>query len=256
MAEKTKIAWTDATFNPWIGCAAISPGCEHCYAAAYAKRVGRDFAVRTRTSAANWHKPVVWQRYAEKGISPDGKTYLGRRPRIFCASLADVFDNQVPDEWRYDLWRLVRATPGLDWQILTKRIGNVAKMHPGGFYENIWLGATVVNQEEADRDVPKLLAVNGVAKRFVSYEPALGPVNWLRFRGLDQIIIGGESGHHARHFLHDWARSTIAQCRQIGAAPFMKQTGTDLALLYERVQKDRAGADPAEWPEDLRVREF
>ncbi len=295
MAEITGIAWTDSTFNPWIGCTKVGPGCDHCYAEALDKRHRWGGAThwgagvpRYRTSESLWHHPVAWNakpfyqclscghRFSPPGkkegfvtcpkCSPthgkltqdhvEASALRQVRRRVFCASLADVFDNEAPAEWRADLWRLIRATPAIDWLLLTKRIGNVAKMHPGGFYGNVWLGATVVNQEEADRDIPKLLAVNGVAKRFVSYEPALGPVDWLRFRGLDWIIVGGESGNQARPFRWDWARSAIAQCRQIGAAPFMKQTGTDLTLLYERAQKARNGDDPAEWPAELRVQEF
>jgi protein gp37 len=253
MAETTGIAWTDSTFNPWIGCTKVGPGCDHCYAEALDKRHRWKGAThwgagveRMRTAPSNWAKPLAWNAKA----AASGKPW-----RVFCASLADVFDNEVPEVWRADLWRLIRATPALTWLLLTKRIGNVEKMHPGGWYPNVWIGATIVNQDEADRDVPKLLAAPA-AVRFVSYEPALGPVDWTKFPGIDWIIIGGESGAQARRFDWEWARSTIAQCRQIGAAPFMKQTGTDYTALYERVQKDRNGADPAEWPEDLRVREY
>lgn len=253
MAERTGIAWCDSTFNPWIGCTKVGPGCDHCYAEALDKRHRWGGVThwghgktRMRTSQANWRKPLAWNRAREK----DGKTH-----RVFCASLADVFDNEVPDQWRHDLYWLIMHTPYLTWLLLTKRIGNVAKMHPGRLPDHVWLGATIVNQEEADRDVPRLLATPA-AVHFVSYEPAIGPVDWAKFPGLDWIIIGGESGHHARRFLYEWARSTIAQCRQIGAAAFMKQTGTDLTALYERVQRNRNGADPDEWPEDLRVQCF
>ena len=250
MSEKTSIAWCRSTFNPFIGCTKVGPGCDHCYAEALDKRhrwkgdthwgAGKP---RMRTSPSNWAKPLAWNRARLK----DGKTH-----RVFCASLADVFDNEVPEEWRHDLFRLIRLTPALTWLLLTKRIGNVAKIWPGGLYENVWLGVTVVNQEEADRDVPKLLSVNGVAKRFVSYEPAIGPVNWLKFRGLDWIIVGGESqqGGAPREFRLSWAQDAIDMARSIGAAPFVKQLGSGRGL------KDRAGADPAEWPEDLRVQEF
>lgn len=267
VAERTAIAWTDATFNPWIGCTEVSPGCDNCYAKAldHRHKWGGDThwgagKPRMRTSAENWRKPLRWNRLAEKGLLPDGKTPThGRRPRVFCASLADVLDNEAPDEWRRDLWDLIELTPQLDWLLLTKRIGNAARLLRTHDWcagqRNVWLGATIVNQEEAERDVPKLLATPA-RLHFVSYEPALGPVDWTRFPGIDWIIVGGESTNAARPFRYEWARSTIAQCREIGAAPFMKQTGTDLALLYERVQKDRNGADPAEWPEDLRVQEF
>lgn len=217
---------------------------------------------RMRTSTANWKKPLAWNAKAEAS---------GKPWRVFCGSLCDVFDNEVPMIWRHDLWKLINATPALTWLLLTKRIGNVAKMWPVMFESappNIWLGATIVNQEEADRDVPKLLAVPAV-KCFVSYEPALGPVDWTLFRGINWIIIGGEStqGAPARPFDVEIACRTIRQCRKIGAAPFVKQLGSfpceerefgtakggcHVPLKF----KDRAGADPAEWPIDLRVQEF
>lgn len=249
MAEVTGIAWTDSTFNPWIGCTKVSPGCDHCYAEALDKRHRWKGAThwgvgvpRMRTSESNWAKPRAWNKARAK----DGKTQ-----RVFCASLADVFDNEVPTEWRHDLFNLMWETPFLTWLVLTKRIGNAKHMLPFTKLRNMWLGATIVNQEEADRDVPKLLETPA-AVRFVSYEPALEPVDWERHAGVDWIIVGGEStqGAKARSFNYEWARSTIMQCRQIGAAPFVKQLGSNPGL------KDRAGADPNEWPTDLRVQEF
>lgn len=249
MAEITGIAWTDSTFNPWIGCTKVGPGCDHCYAEALDKRhrwqgdthwgPGKP---RMRTSASNWKKPLAWNAKA----AASGKPW-----RVFCASLADVFDNEVVDDWRWDLRDLIVATPALTWLLLTKRIG-LARAKPWlTEHPNVWVGATIVNQEEADRDVPKLLQVKA-AKRFVSYEPALGPVDWSKFPGIDWIIVGGEStqGAKARPFGPSWAEDTIEQARAIGAAPFVKQLGSGFAL------KDRAGADPEEWPEHLRVQEF
>ena len=272
MAEVTGISWTDSTFNPWIGCTKVGPGCDHCYAEALDKRhrwqgethwgAGKP---RMRTSAANWQKPRAWNKTREK----DGKVH-----RVFCASLADVFDNEVPAEWRRDLLELIAVTPALTWLLLTKRIGNAHRMLEEALSEmshgltrwddypwpNVWIGATVVNQGEADRDVPKLLRVKA-AKRFVSYEPALGAVDWTKFPGIDWIIIGGEStqGAAARPFHVRLARDTIDQCRQIGAAPFVKQLGSKPMGDYIEVLlpfRDRAGADPAEWPKNLRVQEF
>ena len=248
MAEVTGIAWTDSTFNPWIGCTKVGPGCDHCYAEALDKRHRWGGAThwgagvpRNRTSAANWAKPRAWNKARLK----DGKPH-----RVFCASLADVFDNEVPTQWRNDLFNLIWETPALTWLLLTKRIGNARHMLPLTTLRNVWLGATIVNQEEADRDVPKLLATPA-AVRFISYEPALGPVDWAKFPGLDWIIVGGEStqGAKARAFDVRWAWDTITQSHDIGAAPFVKQLGSLQGL------KDRAGSDPAEWDERLRVQE-
>lgn len=182
MAENSAIEWTDHTFNPWEGCQKVGPGCDHCYAETRNARFGGGTAPnwgpgapRRRTSPGNWRKPLAWnadaRRFAEEH---------GRKQRVFCASLADVFDNAVDPAWRADLFALIDKTPNLDWLLLTKRIGNVPAMVRELGREtlpvHVWLGATVVNQAEADRDVPKLLAAPAVI-RFLSMEPLLGPVN-------------------------------------------------------------------------------
>ena len=195
MSENTKIEWADHTFNPWVGCTKVSPDCDHCYAEGWAKRSGMvqwgTHADRRRTSEANWRLPIKWNAQAGR---------LGVRYRVFCASLADVFDNEVPDKWRADLFELIEATPHLDWLLLTKRIGNVRPMmaevahrlfwmdrlDTGALPPNVWLGATICNQEEADRDIPKLLAVPA-AKRFLSMEPLLGEVD-LRHLNKDREV--------------------------------------------------------------------
>lgn len=237
MAENTKIEWTDHTFNGWTGCTKISLGCDGCYAEAWAKRSGTvKWGVgepRRRTTAANWRLPLKWQANAAAFMAQHG-----RRQRVFCSSLADVFDNAVDPEWRADLFRLIEATPDLDWLLLTKRIGNAAQMMflaRGGhlpLLPNVWIGATIVNQEEADRDLDKLDAVPA-AVRFLSMEPLLGPVD-LGFdrlwgtggrNGIDWVIVGGESGPRARPMNPDWARSLRDQCQDAGVRFLFKQWG-------------------------------
>jgi protein gp37 len=181
MTANSKIEWTDHTFNPWIGCQKVGPGCDHCYAESMmADRLKKvrwgPGAERQRTSAANWKLPLDWNAAHEKFFAEHG-----RRQRVFCASLADVFDNAVPRSWRRDLFDLINATRNLDWLLLTKRIGNVMAMcqHDGLMFDQlpyVWLGASIVNQAEADRDIPKLLAIPA-RKRFLSMEPLLGPVD-------------------------------------------------------------------------------
>jgi protein gp37 len=273
MAETT-ITWTSGprgelgyTFNGWIGCTQISPGCDHCYAAAQDKfrswtpegwGTGKP---RRRTSEANWRAPLRWNTAAAAA---------GERRKVFCSSLADVFDNEVPAEWRVDLFGLIRQTPNLDWLLLTKRIGNAHEMMVDTIehaldigadpafdivpWPNVWLGATVVNQEEADRDITKLLATPARV-RFLSIEPLLGPVDltphlwgrpkpcwdcpkdadcqcgYLR-RGfftsdprLHWVIAGGESGPHARPMHPDWVRSLRDQCAAAGVPFHFKQWG-------------------------------
>jgi protein gp37 len=183
MSENSKIEWTDHTFNPWEGCQKVGPGCDHCYAETRNARFAGGTAVnwgpgapRRRTSASNWELPKRWNAQAEAFMNQHG-----RRQRVFCASLADVFDNAVDPQWREDLFQLIAATPHLDWLLLTKRIGNVGNMLPVPFdfakqYPNVWLGATITSQAEADRDIPKLLALDARV-RFLSMEPLLGPVD-------------------------------------------------------------------------------
>lgn len=234
MAEHTEISWADHTFNPWIGCMKVSPACDGCYAEALMgldgrmKRAewgapGKGVGTRVRTAPANWRQPLAWDRAAAKA---------GTRPFVFCASLADVFDNAVDKEWRFDLFELINKTPHLTWLLLTKRPQNIVKlfteaMHllPGGEAAN-WpfnaaIGCTVVSQEEADRDVPQLLRAKAKLKpafAFLSMEPLLGAVNltdvandgdsyWDALRGhpaeetfdgvaceaIDWVITGGET---------------------------------------------------------------
>lgn len=246
MAENTKIEWATHTFNPWTGCQAVSPGCDHCYADRQVSRF-RDFADRKRTAEANWRKPITWNGKADKMASERGLY----RQRVFCASFADVFDNKVPQEWRTDLWRLIGQTPHLDWLLLTKRPQNVADMAPviwrAGWPDNIWLGTTVENQTEADRRIPILLEIPA-SVHFLSCEPLLGPVDiarWLhdsdcklfdgfgtdctccepREQHVGWVICGGESGPRSRPMHPAWALSLRNQCGAAGVPFFFKQWG-------------------------------
>ncbi len=298
MGYDSQIEWTDHTFSPWVGCTKISPGCDHCYAEGWAKRSGLVTwgAERRRTSAAYWRQPAKWNAEAQRD---------GVRRRVFCASLADVFDNDVPVEWRADLFAVIKRTPALDWLLLTKRIGNVWRLtqramwdigsHPSMHHSlpaNVWLGITVVNQEEADRDIPKLLAVPATV-RFLSCEPLLGPIEfdheWLesetfghasdchndlcalngdelscdghiyRQDAIDWVIVGGESGPGARPFTLGWGKEIVRQCRAADVPVFVKQVGANpVNREGERCPHilDRKGKVMEEWPEALRVREF
>jgi protein gp37 len=239
MGTKTGIEWCDATFNPWTGCQKVSPACDHCYAETQAKRAPKTFggwgpgAERKRTSESYWRQPLLWNKRAAKE---------GVRPRVFCASMADVFDNHrsIDLAWRTALWRLIDATPHLDWLLLTKRPQNIIGMLPNRIRDdgsalpipNVWLGTTIENQAEADRRIPHLLAAPA-AKRFLSMEPLLGPVDLRAARyghatalqRLDWVIAGGESGAHARPSHPDWFRSLRDQCVSAGVPFFFKQWG-------------------------------
>lgn len=220
MAEVSTISWTDATFNPWIGCTKVSPGCDHCYAARDNERrkwVSAWGAERKRTKT--WGDPVRWNKKA---------ALTGYKPRVFCASLADVFDNQVPDEWRADLWQLLRDTPNLRWILLTKRIGNVLRMVPSDWpFSHVGIMSTMVNQEEYDRDRLKLSAVPA-PWRGISAEPLLGHIildHKDAKANLDWLITGGESGPHNRTLDLDAVRYLRDQCRELGIAFHHKQNG-------------------------------
>ena len=247
MGQNSKIEWTDHTFNPWIGCTKVSAGCEHCYAE-------RDFGIRqgvatwgaggTRivTKEDYWKQPRRWNRAAEKA---------GMRPRVFCGSLCDVFEDRpdlLPIRWR--LWHLIRETPNLDWLLLTKRPENVGEMlTPAKVYgaagnhespwplPNIWLGTSVEDQAAADARIPELLKVPARV-RFLSCEPLLGPVDlsrWLHAfsvsrdasggSALGWLIAGGESGPQARPSHPYWFRVLRDQCQDSAVPFFFKQWG-------------------------------
>jgi protein gp37 len=238
VADTTNIEWCDSTFNPWIGCTRVSPACDDCYAARStpARALGVAWGpgeLRRRTADSTWEKPCTWQRQAA-GF----QAQHGRRRRVFCASLADVFDNAVPESWRIDLFSLIEETPDLDWLLLTKRVGNVEQMLPWSActqpWPNVWIGITVVNQAEVDRDVPKLLRVPA-AVRFLSVEPMLGSLalrpDWIwpfgpgALLGLHWVICGGESGPKARPLHPDWPRALRDQCADAGVPFLFKQWG-------------------------------
>lgn len=263
MAENTGIQWTTHTFNPWWGCAKVGPGCDHCYAEALDKRTGGDHwgHGKERRRTKDWSGPLRWDRIAAK---------TGVRPWVFCASMADVFDNEVPDAWRKDAFDLIRSTPNLNWQIVTKRIGNARKMLPADWpYPHVGLIATICNQDEADRDIPKLVETPA-AWRGLSCEPLLGPIDlekhlivgseggidyaYSKTQFLNWVIIGGESGPGARPFQVSAARDLIEQCRRGGVPVFVKQFGAHpvYGTIPTRLKHPK-GADMAEWPVDMRV---
>jgi protein gp37 len=227
--EYSKIEWTDHTFNPWIGCQHVSPGCDHCYAetlmdSRYHKVEWGPHGERKRTSDANWRQPIKWNVAAGQF-----KKEHGHRPRVFCASLADVFDNKVPTSWRNDLFALIRQCRRLDWLLLTKRPQNILKMLPkdwgGDGYHNVWLGVTAENQIYFDQRWRILQRIPAVV-RFISYEPALGPLSLSQYGHLpDWLISGGESGGGARPLKPRWIRNIIRECRDRGVAAFHKQWG-------------------------------
>lgn len=269
--KNTEIEWTDHTFNPWIGCTKISPGCKNCYAASMDKRWGKDrwgtTKPRERTSLSYWRGPIAWNEAARREK---------KRARVFCASLADVFDDHesVKAEWRWDLFSLISATPNLDWLLLTKRPENIDTLWPGIYHPkaqgilqdcpppgaknwpNIWLGTTVEDQEHVER-ARQLVKVPAIV-HFLSCEPLLERIDlhdaFYRLvrhandehdsvpleNRIDWVIAGGESGAGARPMKLDWARTIRQQCAEAGVPFLFKQWGTFNAG-GERVGKKESG---------------
>lgn len=223
MAKNSKIEWTHHTFNPWWGCTKISPGCDFCYAESWALRVGSDVwgahSDRRFFSEAHWKEPLRWNSEAASEK---------KRRRVFCASMADVFENRTElDAWRIRLWELIEQTSWLDWLLLTKRPSLVARYAPWGknWPQNVWLGTTVESQELADQRLPKLVELPA-AVRFLSCEPLLGPLELSPYlKEIDWIIAGGESGSRARPMNPEWVRSLRDQCLEYEVPFHFKQWG-------------------------------
>lgn len=259
MGEVSAIEWTDATFNPWWGCTKVSAACKNCYAEAWAKRTGFQIwgqnAERRFFGAAHWSEPRKWNAKAERE---------DRRMRVFCASMADVFESGGDGELgtrlaveRAKLWILIRETPALDWLLLTKRPENIRLMAPWVDEKdppaNVWLGTTVEDQEQADARIPHLLAVPARV-RFLSCEPLLERLNFnacvawhpdtngMYLEGIHWVIGGGESGPGARPMDLSWARELRDQC-QHARVPFLFKQWGDFNALGERVGKKAAGRD-------------
>lgn len=230
MGKDTRIEWTHHTFNPWWGCVRVSDACDHCYAETWAKRLGENVwgpkTDRRFFSDAHWKEPLKWNREA---------VAQGVRRRVFCASMADVFENRkdlIPHRAR--LLELIAATPQLDWLLLTKRIHLVRKQLPKGyeFPANVWLGATVENQDAVEKRLKYLLEFTTPSVRFLSCEPLLGPVDLRKYlrRGangmrVDWVIAGGESGSGARPMDPAWPDDLRKQCSTAKVAFHFKQWG-------------------------------
>lgn len=253
MGKDSNIEWTDHTFNISWGCFKVSEGCKHCYADTLATRYGHNVwgppatTERRTFGEAHWKEPLKWNKAAEKA---------GQRARVFCSSMADVFENHPTiNTERVKLWDLIRRTPWLDWQLLTKRPENIIDMLPADWgedgYSNVWLGTSVENQAAADTRIMKLVEVP-CKIRFLSCEPLLGPVDLSKYLNLEAIhsdlntrvitklrqwiawvIVGGESGSSARVIHPEWVRSIRNQCQEADVGFFFKQWGEWLPITWK-----------------------
>lgn len=242
MGKNSSIEWTHHTFNPWWGCAHVSPGCQNCYAEAWAKRVGEKVwgtkESRRFFTDKHWAEPLKWNQDAASDRE---------RKRVFCASMADVFElREDLAVWRERLWNLIGATPWLDWLLLTKRPQNILGMVPwqNDWPSNVWIGTTVEDQKRAEERLPFLLKIPAKC-RFLSCEPLLGPVDLAKsIKGgtkhlfaIDWVIAGGESGANARAMLPGWARQLRDQC-QTSKIPFhFKQWGHWAPIINPKADK-------------------
>jgi len=291
MGATTGISWTDHTANFWWGCQRVSPGCEHCYAETLAvtrRKLdvwGPPSTTERKRIKGIWSDVPKWNAAAKAD---------GVRRRLFVSSMADIFEaHPQVAPWRAEALDLLATCGGLDVQLLTKRPENILRMVPPAWLESwpahVWVGTTVEDQKRADQRIPHLLRVPA-AVRFLSCEPLLESVDLLHALGgmpvhaqeghaancdgscfdsprIGWVIVGGESGPGARPFDLAWARSIVAQCETAGIPAFVKQMGdapreTKRDAMYEldRSQPLRFrahhGADPAEWPADLRRQSF
>lgn len=315
MGEATKIEWTDHTFNPWRGCSKVHTGCKNCYAETQSKRnhgvlgIWGEQGTRVVASESMWREPLKWNAVADAE---------GVRRRVFCASLADVFEDSsgqprnsngdalyvcqrcgkwcwqndlsphrcrdggltervrhgTIDDVRRRLFRLIDATPHLDWLLLTKRPGNIQRMwsdcavegnrqpHSDG-RNNVWIGTSISDQETADKAVPELLACRDLAPvLFLSAEPLVGPIDLedalpsedqvaIR-RGhpceFDWVIVGGESGAKARPCRPEWARSLVRQCQLFEVPVFVKQMGANVITRNDAIE-DEFNNGVSGWPD-------
>ena len=232
----TLIQWTDHTFNPWIGCAKVSSACKNCYAESIALNKGLvskwgQGSPRRKTSTANWFTPRKWNEDAKRNQE---------RPKVFCSSMADVFDNEVSPNWRRELFELIEQTESLDWQILTKRPHLIEQqLTEIGYWEklplpNVWFGATMEDQPNFDKRWPHLREIPAHV-RFCSYEPAMGHITLPEDarNNLHWLIAGGETTlqrNKSRPSGGEWFRSVRDQCEEMKIAFFFKQWGNDLEL--------------------------
>lgn len=332
--DKSKIEWTDATWNPLRGCSRVSEGCRNCYAERVAARFSSGPYIDPSQEADREDIPAQPYHGLAK-MTPDGPRWTGdvrlvkyklsdprrwKRPRrIFVNSMSDLFHEKVPDAWIDQIFAVMALAPQHTFQVLTKRPERMRQYLGSGSYEshrrvqvwnarlpmcgkpvppmdwplkNVWLGVSVENQATADERIPLLIHAPA-ARRWISYEPALGPVNLndyllqqivggphdgKLFYGLNWVVVGGESGPGARPFDVSWAHEIVKSCKAVEVPVFVKQLGacvvTQNANLFDfpmsiqahefgeaaasarYMLRDKKGGDMAEWPEELRVREF
>jgi protein gp37 len=279
VAEQTGIEWCDHTFNPWRGCAEVSPGCANCYAREFAKRnpsvLGEwgEGSARPGASRNYFRQPLVWNVKAAADL---------QRRRVFCGSMMDFFEDRpdVVGLRRSTVRMMIETEDWLDWLLVTKRPQNVERLWPTGVglghigpaavrgdisqYRNAWLGVTVEDQKRADERIPILCNIPAYV-RFLSIEPLLEEVDIAKHLhpgtgGVSWVIVGGESRQagRCRRTWVEWVESVVVQCQQLKIPVFVKQLGDDVYQNdgQQRLKLKLKGKDTDEWPEHLRLRQF
>ena len=300
----TSIEWTDRVWNPVTGCTKVSPGCKHCYAETIADRFWATQYPKVEFCAEQASRPRrftdVWT-HEDRLLEP---LSWRKPSKVFVNSMSDLFHEDVPDEFIDRVFAVMAIAHWHTFQVLTKRaarmraymtaLGRRDRVVAAGIrmlrdygkagtvdrlqaLPNVWLGVSVEDQPRADERIPLLLQTPA-AVRFISAEPLLGLVDIYQYlgggrnpigpayggKGLDWVIVGGESGPKSRPFDVAWARLIVQQCQAAGVACFVKQMGANWREhspngdpgLIQWTTRDRKGGDPNEWSEDLRVREF
>jgi protein gp37 len=264
MSDGTGIQWTDATWNPVVGCSIVSPGCTNCYAMAVAARMSLMQPSSHYVGTAKKVKGhAVWTGQLRSAPEHIWEAPLRwTRPRmIFVNSVSDLFHEDMPKQWLDRAFDIMEACPQHVFQILTKR-SQIARdylknrWHDRAPPAHIWIGVSVEDQRRADERISDL-AETLAAVRFLSMEPLLEAVSIRRWIGmLDWIIVGGESGPGARDFSLDWARLVLSETYDSSVNVFIKQLGSKpIGRNGVRITlQHHKGGDIDEWPHDIRIR--
>jgi protein gp37 len=214
MADKSKIEWTDATWNPVTGCTKISPGCANCYAETFAERF-------RGVPNHPYEQGFDLKLWPNRLILPS----TWKKPkRIFVNSMSDLFHKDVPSEYILEVFEAMNKANWHQFQILTKRHERLLELSPQiPWAPHIWMGVSVESQEYVHR--VDYLRKTAAHLKFLSVEPLLGPITDLDLSGIDWVIVGGESGRRPRKLQEEWVKSMRDQCHHAGVAFFFKQWG-------------------------------
>jgi len=260
----TKIEWTEKVWNPVVGCSKVSAGCRFCYAETMAKRLKR-IGVKQYQGVVTEHG---WNGVV--GLVPASlsePTHWRKPRRVFVNSMSDLFHEKIPFDFVDAVFQTICTATQHTYQILTKRADRMKKyfdlMNKNAFIpNNVLIGVSCENRQTALERIPTLQSIE-LATRFISFEPLLESIGEIDLTGIHWAIIGGESGPKARPFNIEWAREIIRQCKAAKVPVFMKQVGTrpvaftlQTGYVEPMKLKSRKGGDPAEWPIDLRIREY